>query len=126
MGTAAQTCGAVPYAAVVSDDAANPASDPQPESPAPLVPGLPELTPLDPPTVPFAIGGIILWAIIGLALLPFRHSLAAHGRSDWLWICLAGFVVGFPGLFTMIRHDRHRRARRATRSDSDPSAPLID
>ncbi len=97
------------YAAHVSDDASTPHTD----SPTPIAPGLPELTPLDPPTVPFAIGGMILWAIIGLVLLPFRHTLEDHGHSNWLWICLAGFVVGFPGLLTMITHDRHRRIRRA-------------
>lgn len=72
-----------------------------------------QLKPLDPPTVPFAIGGMAIWAVIGVILLAFRHSLAAHGHTDWLWICLAGFVAGIPGLLTMITHDRHRRERRA-------------
>jgi uncharacterized membrane protein len=74
----------------------------------------PPLKPLDPPTVPFAIGGMVIWAVIGLVLLlGFRDTLSAHGHTDWLWICLAGFVAGIPGLLIMITHDRHRRERRA-------------
>jgi hypothetical protein len=84
----------------------------------------PQLKPLDPPTVPFAIGGMAIWAVVGLILLAMRHTLSAHGRTDWLWICLAGFLAGIPGLLTMITHDRHRRERRAAaqRERSDASA----
>src|SRR5215467_15969445 len=71
------------------------------------------LRPLDPPTVPFAIAGILVWAIIGLVLLLFRDTLSAHGHTDWLWICLAGVLLGFPGWFVVGRHDRRRRERRA-------------
>lgn len=64
--------------------------------------------------VPFAVGGIIAWAVIGLVLLVFfRDWLADHGHTDWLYICLAGFLLGFPGLAVMIKHDANRRARRA-------------
>ena len=66
-----------------------------------------ELTPLDPPMVPFAIGGIAVWAVVGLILL------AVGANGDWLWICLAGFLLGFPGLAVMIKHDANRRRRRA-------------
>jgi hypothetical protein len=69
--------------------------------------------PLDPPMVPFAVGGIVIWAVAGLALLLFRDTLEAHGHGNWLAICLAGFLWGFPGLATMIRHDANRRRRRA-------------
>ena len=72
--------------------------------------GLPAL---DIPAVPFAIGGIIIWAVLGLVLLLFKDTLSAHGHTDWLWTCLAGFLLGFPGWFVVARHDRHRRARRA-------------
>ena len=61
--------------------------------------------------VPLALGGLAIWAIIGLALLPFRHELAAHGHGSWVWTCLAGFLVGIPGLAIMIRHDANRRRR---------------
>jgi hypothetical protein len=62
---------------------------------------------LDPPMVPFALAGMGAFALAGLLVLAFG------GPSGWWWICVAGFLVGFPGLFTMIRHDAHRRQRRA-------------
>lgn len=65
--------------------------------------------------VPFALGGMAVWALVGLVLLLFRDQLAAHGRTDWLWICLAGFLLGLPGLAVMLRHDANRRRRRAGR-----------
>jgi hypothetical protein len=66
--------------------------------------------------VPFAVGGIVVWAVAGLALLPFRGTLEAHGHGSWLAICLAGFLWGFPGLAVMIRHDANRRRRRANQA----------
>jgi hypothetical protein len=63
--------------------------------------------------VPFALGGIIVWAVAGLAMLPFRATLEAHGHGNWLTICLAGFLWGVPGLIVMIRHDARRRRRNA-------------
>jgi hypothetical protein len=63
--------------------------------------------------VPFAVGGLIGWAVVGLGLLPFRDWLDANGHGSWLGICLAGFLLGFPGLATMLVHDRNRRRRRA-------------
>ncbi|HEX6872395.1 MAG TPA: DUF2530 domain-containing protein [Micromonosporaceae bacterium] len=66
--------------------------------------------------VPFALGGMAAWAIVGLILLGFRSDLVAQGREDWLWICLAGFLLGIPGLLTMLRHDANRR-RRLARTD---------
>ncbi|HEX5542951.1 MAG TPA: DUF2530 domain-containing protein [Micromonospora sp.] len=65
---------------------------------------------------PFAIAGIAAWAVAGLTLLIFfRDWLAEHGHLNWLWICLAGFLLGFVGLAVMIRHDAHRRRRRSAR-----------
>jgi hypothetical protein len=69
--------------------------------------------PLDPPMVPFALAGMALWAVAGLAMLPFRDTLQAHGHGNWLAICLAGFLWGFPGLAVMMRHDANRRRRQA-------------
>jgi hypothetical protein len=61
--------------------------------------------------VPFAVAGLVGWAVVGLGLLLMRDWLAEQGRLDWLWTCLAGFLLGIPGLLVMIRHDA-RRARR--------------
>jgi type II secretory pathway component PulF len=57
--------------------------------------------------VPFAVGGTIAWAVAGLILLPWRHS-----HPSWLWICVAGVVMGFVGIAIMVRHDANRRRRR--------------
>jgi hypothetical protein len=73
----------------------------------------PRPQPLDPPMVPFAVAGLAAFALAGLFGLVFRDWLADHGHTGWLWTCLAGFVIGIPGLAIMIRHDRDRRARRA-------------
>jgi hypothetical protein len=69
--------------------------------------------------VPFVAGGMIIWAVVGLTLLPFRAELAAHGHGGWLHICLAGFLVGLPGLGLMIVHDANRRRRRAARTSQE-------
>ncbi|MEV0394501.1 DUF2530 domain-containing protein [Polymorphospora rubra] len=64
--------------------------------------------------VPFAVAGIVAWAVAGLILLVFfRGWLAEQGHTDWLWVCLAGFLMGFPGLAVMMKHDANRRRRRA-------------
>jgi len=61
---------------------------------------------------PLAIGGTVLWALAGLVLLVFRDDLAARGHADWLWICVAGFLLGLLGIAVMHRHDTKRRQRR--------------
>lgn len=63
--------------------------------------------------VPFAVAGIVAWAVTGLVLLLLRDWLAAHNHENWLGICLAGFLLGFPGLAVMVRHDANRRRRRS-------------
>jgi hypothetical protein len=94
-----------------------PPSGAEPPSTLPLLSAVtgtkPRPEPLDPPMVPFAVGGLVIFAVAGLSLLPFRGWLAAHGHTDWLWICVAGFLVGLVGLATMVRHDAQRRRRRA-------------
>jgi hypothetical protein len=59
--------------------------------------------------VPVALAGLAAWAVAGLIVL------AAGGPTQWLRICLAGFVIGLPGLAIMVGHDR-RRARRYDRA----------
>lgn len=67
------------------------------------------LTPLDPPMVPVVVAGLVAFGTAGLVLLLLRDQLAAHGHTDWLWTCLAGFLLGLPGLVWMRRHDARRR-----------------
>jgi predicted membrane protein len=59
--------------------------------------------------LPFAIGGTVAWAVVGLALLPFRRQLETAGHGSWIWTCVAGFLIGFPGIAVMLRHDAQRR-----------------
>jgi Protein of unknown function (DUF2530) len=68
--------------------------------------------PLDPPMLPFAIGGTAAWALATLVLLPSRHRLAVHGHGWWLPICLYGLAWGVVGIVVMARHDARRRRRR--------------
>ena len=68
-----------------------------------------EIKPLDLPLTPFALAGLALWAVAGLVLLPFQDSLEAQGRGDWVWVCVAGFLVGLPGTLHMMRRDRRRK-----------------
>ena len=56
--------------------------------------------------VPFAAAGLAGFAVAALIVW------LADGPDRWLQICVAGFLVGIPGLITMIVHDRHRKRRR--------------
>lgn len=67
----------------------------------------PRVEPLDPPMIPFAVAGLAGFVVAGLIVW------LAGGPDRWLEICLAGFLVGIPGLITMIIHDRNRKVRRA-------------
>lgn len=89
----------------------------RPSQPRPEAAGSPEppagsgavatVRPLDPPMVPFALGGMAAWLVALLVVLPFRDT-----HESWFWICVAGFLWGIPGLLTMIRYDARRRRRR--------------
>ena len=57
--------------------------------------------------VPFAVAGLAAFAIAGVIVW------LAGGPDSWLQTCIAGFLVGIPGLITMIVHDRNRRRRRS-------------
>ena len=81
-------------------------------------PGLREnpVKPLDPPMSPLAIGGIVIWAVAGVVLW------LADAPTSWVWICVAGFLLGFPGWAFMRRHDRRRAARLAAEASGSPAA----
>lgn len=67
----------------------------------------PRVEPLDPPMLPFAIAGLAAFAVAALI------CLLADAPDDWLDTSVAGFLVGIPGLITMIVHDRNRKRRRS-------------
>ena len=72
-------------------------------------PARPTPKPLDPPMVPFAVGGMVLWVVAALITLLV-------GDGAWLSICVAGVLWGLPGLATMLVHDRNRKRRHASDS----------
>jgi bacteriorhodopsin len=76
--------------------------------------------------VPFTLAGLGAFVAAGLVMLLFRDWLSANGHSDWLWICVAGFLTGLIGLATMIRHDAHRRRRRALTHPEVREIPEVD
>jgi hypothetical protein len=91
-------------------------SDQQPSKAQAGEPELKSMKPLDPPTVPFAVGGMAAWLIAWLVTyLAFRDD-----HPSWPSICIAGFVLGIPGLAIMIVHDRHRRQRRDQSGEAAP------
>ena len=65
------------------------------------------ITPLDVDGVR-AIGiGTLLWGLALVGCVLARGRLEASGASWWIGVCLAGFLLGLPGLWFL----RHRRAR---------------
>jgi hypothetical protein len=69
------------------------------------------LTPLDPPMVPIAVAGTVLWLVLGLVLLALRPTLAGGGNEDWPIICFTGAGFGLIGIVVMAIHDRRRPPR---------------
>jgi hypothetical protein len=73
----------------------------------PRYPARPTPEPLDVDAVTVVTAGTVLWALAGLGLLLFHDWLSAHGRTWWLWTCLAGAGLGVLGIW----YCRRRRAR---------------
>ena len=69
------------------------------------------LEPLDVDGVGAILVGTIVWAIALVACLLLRDQLTAEGRGWWVGSCLAGFLLGLPGLWFV----RRRRAAYAAR-----------
>lgn len=67
--------------------------------------------------VPFVLGGMAIWLVLGLVFLSIRSTMAEHGNEGWIAICFAGVLVALPGLGLMLVHDRNRRRRRAAARD---------
>jgi hypothetical protein len=78
-----------------------------------------DVEPLDLDGVRTVEVGTLAWLIAFLALLPFYGRLADHGRTWWLWTCLAGFGLGLFGL----EYCRRRRTARRERDAASAAAP---
>jgi Protein of unknown function (DUF2530) len=69
------------------------------------------LEPLDVDGVRAIAVGTLAWTVALLACLVWRTRLEADGRGWWLWVCLAGALLGLPGLwFVRRRRDAYRQA----------------
>lgn len=55
--------------------------------------------------------GTAAWGVLLIACLLLREQLASQGRGWWWGVCLAGFLLGIPGLwFVRRRRDAYRAA----------------
>jgi hypothetical protein len=58
---------------------------------------------------PVVAVGTALFFVAFVVLLPFYGWLGEHHHRDWLWTCLAGWLLGLFG-WTLLR--KHRREGR--------------
>lgn len=64
---------------------------------------------VSPPAVEINVRRIVavgtgIWFVAFVVLLPLYGWLGHHDHHSWLWICLAGWVLGLIGLVIMRRH----------------------
>ena len=65
--------------------------------------------------------GTVAWAVALVILLILREQIPA-GERWWIWVCVAGLVMGLFGLWYVPRLKR-ARARAAARRAQAESAP---
>ena len=58
--------------------------------------------------------GTIIWTVATVIMVLMRNQLQASGRSNWIWICACGVLLGLIG----IRYTRRRAARIAKASST--------
>lgn len=58
-----------------------------------------DVKPLDLSGIPTVIVGIVAWAVAFVVVLIFRADLKRDGNEWWLWVTVAGFGLGWIGLF---------------------------
>lgn len=56
-----------------------------------------------------AVVGTVLWFVAFVAALCAWSWLSDHGHRDWLWTCLAGWILGALGTTLVSRHRRQGR-----------------
>lgn len=70
------------------------------------------LRPLDVDGVGAVAFGTLAWTVALVLCLVLRTPLADAGRGWWLWVCVAGAVLGVAGLwFVRRRRDAYAAAR---------------
>jgi hypothetical protein len=73
-----------------------------------------DLAPLDVDGVGAITVGTLAWTVGLVMCLIFRAPLADAGLGWWVWVCLAGALLGLPGLwYVRRRRDAYRRAAAA-------------
>ena len=85
--------------------------DAVPATPDAAAPAGTVLRPVDVDGVGAVLYGTIAWTVALVACLLLRDRLTADGHAWWTWVCLAGALLGLPGLW-FVR--RRRDARAAT------------
>lgn len=72
--------------------------------------------PLDVDGVNAMIFGTVAWLVALLVLVTlFRGTLDAHDATWWIWVCVAGVIIGLIGLqYVTRRRAAYRRAKGAT------------
>ncbi|HET6297209.1 MAG TPA: DUF2530 domain-containing protein [Kribbella sp.] len=58
-----------------------------------------EVKPLDLSGIPSVIVGIVAWAVAFVVVMIFRDDLKRDGNEWWIWVTVAGFGLGWIGLF---------------------------
>jgi uncharacterized protein DUF2530 len=79
-------------------------------------PRRPDPEPLETDDVKVVVVGTAVWFVALVLTTVFHSRLADDGRGDWVWIALAGFLLGLVAL----RHAVRRRA--AMRRDAAATA----
>lgn len=70
--------------------------------------------------VKIIVTGMACWlAAFLVLLLGFRHELAAHHTTFWLWACLAGIGLGIVGMPYALRVQRREVAEHARSAEAD-------
>ena len=65
------------------------------------------LAPLEVNGITAVTVGTIIWSVATVIMVLMRDQLTAWGRSNWIWICACGVLLGLIG----IRYTRRRAAR---------------
>ena len=74
---------------------------------------------LDLSGIPSVLAGIVAWAVAFVVLLIFRGRLDRADREWWIWVAVAGFALGWIGLWYCRR--RWAAIQRSQTSSSDAS-----